>query len=135
MLTPIWAGAYKVLAKEVAPFNVRTLIAGLGTVNTNFGNTVQMGTQPYADDYKGSAAETLLNIMASGQFVGDGDPQKMVQAIYEVIVGEGVGKGHEAERYLPLGRDMIKRVVEVRDKLNHALEVFQDVANNVYVEK
>jgi hypothetical protein len=79
--------------------------------------------------------EKALAYLTSGDFTVEGDAQKAVEAIYEVIVGEGVGKGKEAERYLPLGRDLVVRMKEVKDQLSHSLEVFEDVASNVFIEK
>jgi hypothetical protein len=52
-----------------------------------------------------------------------GDKEKAARAIYEVVVGEGVG----------VGRDVLPRV-ELVDRLDHMLEVFGEVAENVYVD-
>ncbi|KAI1389987.1 putative short-chain oxidoreductase [Hypoxylon trugodes] len=128
-------GATKVLAKEVAPFGIRTLTVTLGTFNTNFGAATVLGKAPLPDDYKGSIAEQMMQIMASNKLQPNGDKDKAMKAVYEVVVGEGVGKGHEAERLLPLGQDMTVRIKTVRDYLGHALEVFGDVCNNVNLEK
>ena len=76
-----------------------------------------------------------LDVLQTGNFVPDGDTDKAVRAMYEVIVGEGVGVGRESEWFLPLGRDMIPRLELARDRLVHALDVFGDIAGNVYVEK
>ncbi|KAI1380660.1 putative short-chain oxidoreductase [Hypoxylon crocopeplum] len=128
-------GMSKVLAKEVAPFGIRTLTVTLGTFNTNFGNTTVVGKTPLPDDYKGSVAEQMIQWMSSGKFQGNGDADKAMKALYDVVVGEGVGKGHEAERLLPLGQDMTVRLKTVQDYLGHALEVFGEVCNNVYLDK
>ena len=106
----------------------------LGTFNTNIGNASRVAQAPLPDDYKGSVAEQMIDTMQSGKFVGDGDKDKAARAIFEVAVGEGVGAGHETERFLPMGRDMVSRVGLVREQFAHALEVFADVAGNVYTE-
>lgn len=90
---------------------------------------------PLADDYKGSVADKTIQILTSGSYQPDGDKIKASTAIYEVITGQGAGAGLEAETHLPLGRDMTARVTLVRDKLNHALEVFSGITNNVFVDK
>ncbi|KAI1142512.1 putative short-chain oxidoreductase [Hypoxylon sp. FL0543] len=128
-------GMTKVLAKEVAPFGIRTLTVTAGTFNTNMGNKPVIGEVPLPDDYKGSVAEQMMQILSSGKFPANSDKDKGMKALYEVVVGEGVGKGHEAERLLPLGPDMILRVNTVRDYLGHALEVFGEVANSVALDK
>jgi hypothetical protein len=55
--------------------------------------------------------------------------------VYEAVVGEGVGKGNEAEKLLPLGSDMTPRLKGVQDYLGHALEVYGSVTNGVDVDK
>ncbi|KAK9367584.1 hypothetical protein V1509DRAFT_626396 [Lipomyces kononenkoae] len=128
-------GMSKVLAKEVAEFNVRVLIASLGGFNTNIGNVVALSRNPMPEDYKGSVADKTIDYMASGKFDPDGDKEKAVKAIYEVVMGEGVGTGNEGERFLPLGRDMAARVKLVQDQHTHTMEVFGDVCNNVYRDR
>ncbi|AEO68702.1 ae113865-5732-4b63-aef8-62f18debdcf8 [Thermothielavioides terrestris] len=128
-------GLCKVLGKEVAPFGVRVLNVHLGGFNTNMANATRAGGQsPWPEDYKGSLVEQFLFAITSGKFVPEGDPEKAMQAVYEVIVGEGVGAGREAERMLPLGRDIAARVKQVQDGYAHAMEVFGEVCNNVYLE-
>lgn len=123
------------MAKEVAPFNIRVLTVQLGTFNTNMGNATILGKNPLPDDYKGSVADQMMQFMASGKFQGDGDKDRAIKAVYEVVVGEGIGAGHESERLLPLGRDMAARIKTVQDYYAHAVETFGDVCNNVYREK
>ncbi|KAL2138824.1 hypothetical protein VTI28DRAFT_6187 [Corynascus sepedonium] len=128
-------GLSRVMAKEVAPFNIRVLTAQLGTFNTNMGNATILGKNPLPDDYKGSVADQVMQFMASGKFQGDGHKDRAMKAVYEVVVGEGIGAGHESERLLPLGRDMAARIKTVQDYYAHAVEAFGDVCNNVYREK
>ncbi|KAI0144119.1 putative short-chain oxidoreductase [Hypoxylon sp. NC0597] len=128
-------GMSKVLAKEVAPFGIRTLTITPGSFNTNLMNTPIIGKNPLPDDYKGSEAEMLMHYLSNGKFLPNGDKDKAMKVLYEVIVGEGIGKGHEAERLLPLGTDMTVRLKTVRDYLGHALEVFGKVCDSVYLEK
>lgn len=118
----------------MAGFNVRVLTVSLGTFNTNMGNALVPSRNPMPDEYKGSAADKTMNVIRHG-FEPDGDKDKAVKAIYEVVAGEGVGAGHEGERFLPLGRDVAARVQHVRDQYAHSMGVFGDVCNNVYRER
>jgi hypothetical protein len=111
---------------------VRVLTVQLGTFNTNMGNAARAGEQPLPEDYKGSPCDQLTQMFLAGKYDPDGDQEKAMKAVYEVVVGEGVGKGREAETMLPLGRDLAKRIEHVREGYAHALEVFGDVCNNVY---
>ncbi|KAJ5795605.1 uncharacterized protein N7518_004145 [Penicillium psychrosexuale] len=128
-------GLCKVLAKEVAPFNVRLLTVWLGTFNTHFGSGCRSPADPLPVDYAGSVIAQTLDVLLTGKIVPDGDTDKAVKAMYEVIVGEGVGAGRESEWFLPLGREMIPRLELARERLFHALDVFGDIARNVYIEK
>lgn len=123
----------KVLAKEVSEFNVRVLIVSLGAFNTNMVNAVTTSKNPMPDDYRGSLTDKTIGAMDTGNFHPDGDKEKAVKAIYEVVVGEGVGAGQEAERFLPLGRDLAARVNQVQDQYSHSMEVFGYICNNVYI--
>ena len=124
----------KVLAKEVAPFNIRTLTVVLGTFNTNMADAFALGENPLPDDYKGTTVEMIIGALKAGKVPINGDKDKAMRAVYDVVVGEGVGVGHEAEKLLPLGTDMTARVKVVRDYLAHAQEVFGDVTNSVAID-
>lgn len=127
-----FTGLTKVLAKEVAPFNIRTLTVVLGT---NMGNAAVFGKNPLPDDYKGSVVKQMIQLNSSGKIVPNGDKDKAMKAVYEVVVGEGAGTGREAERFLPLGTDMTVRVKMVQEYLAHGLEAFADVTNNINMDK
>jgi NAD(P)-dependent dehydrogenase (short-subunit alcohol dehydrogenase family) len=124
-------GLTKVLAKEVAQFNIRALTVVLGTFNTNFGQAVDFSKVVIPEDYEGSVAEQMIKILGSGKLKPNGDKDKAMHAVYDVVVGEGVGVGHGAERFLALGTDMTVRVKAVQDYLSHAMDVFGDVTNSV----
>ena len=60
-----------------------------------------------------------------------GDKDKAARVIHDVVIGSGVGAGHEAEVQLVLGTDAVQRAEEVRDKLQHTLDIFGDLARSV----
>ncbi|CAM1504620.1 Fc.00g022110.m01.CDS01 [Cosmosporella sp. VM-42] len=128
-------GITRALSKEVAPFNIRTLTVILGAFNTNMPNAAARGKVSFPDDYKGSPTEQLIQYIESGKFVPGGDKDKAMKVVYEVVVGEGVGKGRENEKFLPLGPDMTNRVNGVQKYLTHSLEVFGQITDNVNVDK
>ncbi|KAL7805614.1 putative short-chain oxidoreductase [Trichoderma gracile] len=124
----------KALAKEVEGFNIRVLTVLLGTFNTGMGNATILGQNPLPEDYKGSMSEKIMDMMSKGKFSPNGDKDKAMKAVYEVVVGEGVGKNREAEKILPLGRDLAARIQTVQEYLAHAMQVFGNVCNNVHLE-
>jgi hypothetical protein len=97
-------------------------------------NAIQVTEAPLDPDYNGTVTEKTLEIMSSGKFKPDGDKDKAARAIFEVIVGRGMGEGHENEMFLPLGRDITARVKLVTDRWEHTMKVFGDICNDVYVE-
>lgn len=125
----------KILAKEVASFNVRVLTVVLGTFNTNMGVNAKFSQNPLPEDYKGTLADKMVQMISAGQIPAVGDKDKAIKAIYEVITGEGRGAGHEAETFLPMGSDMTTRVKGVQAALEHSLEVFGSITNNVNIDK
>ncbi|OAA81709.1 NAD(P)-binding domain protein [Akanthomyces lecanii RCEF 1005] len=121
----------KVLAKEVAEFNIRTLTVHLGSFNTNMPTAAASGSAPLPGDYKDSIADQTINVMQDGPFVPRGDKDKAVRQIFDVALGRGAGKGHEGEFFLPLGEEMPARIKLVRDRLDHCLAVYGDVCTSV----
>ena len=119
------------MAKEVAAFNIRALYITLGSFNTNMPAAATAGEETMDEDYKGSVAETITNMLATNKFPTVGDKDKAARAIYGVVGGKGVGVGHEGEVQLILGADAAKRAEDVRDGLQHALDVFGDLARSV----
>jgi hypothetical protein len=125
----------KILAKEVAPFNIRTLTVVLGTFNTNMPTSVVLGKTLLPEDYKGTFTEQVQGLLVSGKIKPNGDKDKAMQAVYQVVAGEGVGEGHQTEKLLPLGSDMTPRLKGVQEHFGHALDVFGSVTNSVDVDK
>ncbi|KAI0538018.1 NAD(P)-binding protein [Xylaria digitata] len=125
----------KVLAKEVAPFNIRMLTVLLGTFNTNMPNAFVFGKTPLPDDYKGTVAGQIMEYIGSGKIIPNGDKDKVMKTVYQLIAGDGFGVGKEQEKFLPLGADTTARITLVQDQLAHAKEVFGEVTNGVGINK
>ncbi|KAI1501127.1 putative short-chain oxidoreductase [Biscogniauxia marginata] len=125
----------KVLHKEMADFGVRVLLVYLGTFDTPMAKSNQEVQSPIDPSYDGTATKLIFDIMRSGNFALPGDHLKAVQAIYDVVVGQGPGKGAEREMMLPLGIDMAEKIEETRDRLDHMMDIFGDLCKNVNVDK
>lgn len=134
-LTALYAGMTKVLAKEVAAYNIRTLTVVLGTFNTSLGLNAKFGKTPLPEDYKGTMAENMITWLQSGKVPINGDKDKAMKAVYDVVVGHGIGSGNESEPLLLLGSDMVPRAKLVQDTLAHSLEVFGSFTNGVNIDK
>lgn len=96
---------------------------------------IAIGKEPLPEDYNDKVVGKVIAFMHGGHFVADGDPAKAAKAVCEVVLGQGVGAGKEAEMLMPLGREMKARVELVRDRMDYCWEAFGDVAMNVFVDE
>ncbi|RSL54884.1 hypothetical protein CEP51_014630 [Fusarium floridanum] len=127
-------GLTRILAREVAPFNIRTLTVQLGGFDTNFTNALQLSSIPFPQDYLGGKTDQVAHSLLGSNYKADGDHRKASQVIYEVAMGEGRGEGREGERVMPLGRDMMLLMDNVFKDMQHQIETFRDIGNNVYLD-
>lgn len=125
----------KVLHKELEPFGVRVLLVYLGTFNTSMASSVQAVAAPMDPDYAGTQTERLFNMLSKGDFALPGDHVKACQAIYNVIMDEGSGKGLGNEIMMVLGRDAANTVKRSQDRLVHMMDVFGDICHNVNTDE
>ncbi|KAK8135977.1 hypothetical protein PG984_003917 [Apiospora sp. TS-2023a] len=93
----------KTFALEVKDFNVRMLNVNPGTFDTGMDKSLQYQAASVDASYEQKAVGKMLGYMKSGTAVLNGDVQKGVQAMYDVIMGVGPGEGHLNEPHLPLG--------------------------------
>jgi hypothetical protein len=98
-------------------------------------NSVILGETPLPNDYKGTFTEQVQQLLVGGKIKPNGDKEKAMQAVFEVVAGVGVGQGRQSEKLLPLGSDMTPRLKGAQDYLGHALKVFGSVTNSVDVDK
>lgn len=106
----------------------------LGSFDTPMGRSTRPVAQPLDPDYENSTVGKTIGVFQSGRFQAQGDHRKAVRAIYDVVVGEGPGAGLGKEVQMMLGKDCAVRAVEVRDGLDHMMETFGEVCNNVDVD-
>ncbi|CAG9954536.1 unnamed protein product [Clonostachys rosea f. rosea IK726] len=124
-----------VMGKELALFDIRTLTIHLGAFDTSFAsNSVRTTSKPLPSDYNGTIVDKVVGSVKQ-KFTPDGDHKKATQVIYEMITGEGYGKGKESERVMLLGRDMWACQQAAADKVLHKMNTFEAICNNVYLDK
>ncbi|KAI0023948.1 putative short-chain oxidoreductase [Xylariomycetidae sp. FL0641] len=126
-------GLTKTLHREMWDFGVRVLLVQLGAFDTPMMYNTRRVVGPVPEDYDGTVTRAVVDLKPQ-DFKPGGDHRKAVRAIYEVVVGEGVGVGREDEMVLPLGADMGARVHQVQGKMAHMMEVFGEVCYGVGIE-
>ena len=104
-----------------------------GIIQTNVVNAVVLDKISIPGDYSRSVAEHTMHLLSSGKLFPNGDKDKAIMALYEVVFGKGGGAGREVERFLPFGTDVAARVNPVQRYFLHDLEVFGDVTNDVSI--
>lgn len=134
LLTSTSPACQKPSPRRQHPFNVRVLMVHLGAFSTGVWTNSPMSNEVLPDDYKGSATQQTMQLLSSGVLKPIGDKDKATKVLYEVVVGEGVGSGHDAERMLPLGADLKQRIEHVQGSPAHPTQVFVDVARSLNVD-
>lgn len=128
-------GLMRVLAREMAPFGVRTLNVILGSFDTNFTTDLAITSTPFPEDYKNHLTSKVIGVLSAGDYAPAGDHKKAARVLYEMILGEGVGEGKEKETQMILGQDMWRSMEEVDKNTRHMMDTFKDTCNSVHLDK
>ncbi|KAG5727371.1 hypothetical protein E4T56_gene12054 [Termitomyces sp. T112] len=121
------------LATEVAPFNIRVLLVAPGSFRTE---------GIYNQEYNMSnpiAANTLVREDSATKFkaltqTGQGDPAKAMEAVVDIVRGEGIAKGRPWPNLLILGEDAGRDVRNKCNKVLEALDEWKDVTCGVNLD-
>ena len=118
------------LMAELSQFHIRVLLVEPGAFRTE-----GIYGQPYFDlnpieDYD-SLRKSAMTRFASIPGREPGDPDKAVEAIVDVVRGEGVAKGRPWPDYLFLGDDAEAAVRAKCSKFLKVLDEWSDVTRNV----
>jgi NAD(P)-dependent dehydrogenase (short-subunit alcohol dehydrogenase family) len=118
------------LALELAQFNIKTLLVEPGAFRTE-----GIYGQPYFTENPLPAYDIMRHIsktrFAAVSGTEKGDPNKAVEAIVDVVRGEGVAKGRPWPGYLILGEDAEVDVRTKCKKVSDVLDQWADVARGV----
>ncbi|KAJ7720465.1 hypothetical protein DFH07DRAFT_933087 [Mycena maculata] len=118
------------LASEVAPFAIRMLIVEPAAFRTDalIKNTVYMGNK--IPDYDAMRAEAVKRYKNTQRML-KGDPVKAMEAVVDVVRGEGKAAGRPWPLYLILGDLGVSGVTEKCDRILHLLEDWKDVSTGL----
>ncbi|KAE8165669.1 hypothetical protein BDV40DRAFT_258000 [Aspergillus tamarii] len=124
-------GLSESLACELASFNISVLVVEPGAFRTNFLSAVQRNESGLSEPYKGGPVDTMLSKFESAQGKQQGDPEKAVARIFEVVTGEGAaGRLKGKILRLPLGPDCAQRMQAKLDKASADLDAAREFALN-----
>lgn len=120
------------LAAEVAPFNIRLLIATPAGIRTPFADKVAAeGIPPLRSEYKGTDVEAVVKMVEDTASLKI-DPDRMAEVVVQAVDGTGPFEGKPKDFIrIPFGDDALRMLKMRVDELNAAVENFSDVAKGV----
>jgi len=128
-----WAleGLSESLAGELAPFNIRVLIAEPGEMRTGFLDPAKAKAQTaeIGEAYRGTTAEMVLGYLTGQHGLQNLDPKKAAEAIVkEVLEGTGNGEGEGKVLRLPLGAESFAGMMTKAKKLEENAGLVEQIA-------
>ncbi|KIJ62302.1 hypothetical protein HYDPIDRAFT_176618 [Hydnomerulius pinastri MD-312] len=122
------------LAVELAPLNIRVLIVEPGSFRTEgiYVNPFDI-SNPIAD-YEEQRADSLVTYNAADG-KQPGDPVKAMNAVVDVVRGEGVAAGREWPLYLVLGKDAERDIRNKCARMIRHLDEWGDVVRGVDLDE
>lgn len=128
-------GLSESLALEVASFNIRVLIVEPGAFRTNFLSATSTQPHPTSEPYKGTVVEKVNQAFKDMEGKQIGDTEKGVARIYDVVMGEGMGKGYEKYLRLPIGSDCFTRATKALQAKLENIKALEQVAKSTDFDK
>jgi NAD(P)-dependent dehydrogenase (short-subunit alcohol dehydrogenase family) len=121
------------LAVELAPFGIKVLIVEPGAFRTEgiYGQTYFTANPIPENDAMRAAS---MKVYASTGGTQNGDPDKAMEAVVDVVRGEGVAEGRPWPLYLALGDDAEEGIREKCAKLLQHLNDWGDVTRSMRFE-
>lgn len=106
------------LSVELADFNIQVMIIEPGIFRTNFFGAIQTAEEGIPEHYVGTAAEKAVNHMKEMSGKQPGDPEKLVEKLYQMISGEGeAGQLKGKILRFAIGEDALDRIEGKQKKL------------------
>ena len=117
-------------AVELEPFGIRVLLVAPGAFKTENIYSQEFFRDNEIADYHSMriSAEKRFGAVAGTQA---GDPDKAMEAVVDVVRGEGVTKGRPWPRYLVLGEDAGRDVRMKSERILGVLDEWNDVTSGV----
>ncbi|KAF9500237.1 NAD(P)-binding protein [Pleurotus eryngii] len=123
------------LSIELAQFGIRVLLVEPG----GFSTEGAYGYPPFQDSAKMISDYDEMRTQAASGFATirqgiRGDPDKAMNALVDVVRGEGVAQGREWPGYLILGEDVEADIKRKMKKIESVLDTWSDVTRGVNLE-
>jgi hypothetical protein len=129
-LTKFKSGLGETLSVELAPFSIKVLIVAPGSFKTEgiYGQAFFTSNSiPAYDDLR----NTTMQCFGVDAVTQKGDPDKAMEAVVDVVRGEGKAKGRPWPLYLALGDDADEGIRQKSTKLLKHVDEWGDVIRSV----
>jgi len=123
-------GLGETLSVELAPFSIKVLIVAPGSFKTEgiYGQKFFTSNSiPVYDELRNLAMKRFGAIPGTQK----GDPDKAMEAVVDVVKGEGKAKGRSWPLYLALGDDADEGIRQKSSKLLRHVDEWRDVIKSV----
>jgi hypothetical protein len=129
----IYPALTETIALEVAP-EIRVLLVAPGSFRTEgiYGQSYFTGNNIECYDELRQSSMVRFGSIAGTE---RGDPDKAMEAVVDVVRGEGVARGRPFPRYLILGEDAEKDTRAKAHKILDALDEWKDVTCDVSYDR
>ena len=132
LLSPALLAYGETLSAELAQFNIRVLVVSPGTFDTSPRLAVHTPALPI-EDYDAAREELRKRLAMRPRIPNMGDPTKGMDALVDVVRGEGKaeGRGGEVPRWLFLGSDSIAAAEGRAEALRGVAEGWREVGTGL----
>lgn len=124
-----WIAISEGVAAEVAQFGIRVLLAIPGGLKTSQLNTPYT-TNHHVADYDGYR-ERVLEVMAGHWKHAQGDPEKAMEVLVDVIKGEGRAEGKATPDWLLLGKPTFTQAKVAAEKLDQLVDDWEGISRDL----
>ena len=131
------AGVSESLSAELAPFNIRVIIADLGAFRTNFVNTLVTPAKGPSDHYKDTPADAVLQRTQNLKEMKLGNTENAAQRLLEVVTGTGMAESEDVKGCLRviLGEDCLKSARNKWSTFGKNLDIMEEIAMSTGLEE
>lgn len=125
------AAVSEVLALEMKPFGIESMVVEPGMFRTNFfdGSSIRTPEAPLAA-YDGTPARGAEDYCLGHNYQQHGDPQKAAEFVYSVV-----SSPEPLPLWLPVGKDAVKKFEKKLTKMVESIQTFKDRASDLFIDE
>lgn len=125
------AAISEVLALEMKPFGIESMVVEPGMFRTNFfdGSSIRTPNAPLKA-YDGTPARGAEDYCLGHNYQQHGDPQKAAEFVYQVVSAP-----EPLPLWLPIGKDAVKKFEKKLTKMVESIQPYKEAASNLFINE